>query len=98
MTPGMRSSTANYVSLAPGQQRPGRDAILPAVLEFREETEREFFNALTFGLDPGLASFKLAPTYTIYMATRYLTALVRYALHGVKGVAAAREHYFFDSA
>ena len=69
--PGMRSSTANYVSLAPGQQRPGRDAILPAVLEFREETEREFFNALTFGLDPGLASFKLAPTYTIYMATRF---------------------------
>ena len=69
--PGMRSSTANYVSLAPGQQRPGKDAILPAVLEFREETEREFFNALTFGLDPGLASFKLAPTYTIYMATRF---------------------------
>ena len=70
---GMRSSTANYVSLAAGgqpQQR-GKDAILPAVLEFREETEREFFNALTFGLDPGLVNFKLAPTYTIYMATRF---------------------------
>ena len=68
---GMRSSTANYVALGPGQQPRGKDAILPAVLEFREETEREFFNALTFGLEPGAVSFKLAPTYTIYMATRF---------------------------
>merc|ERR1719210_2304007 len=65
---GMRSSTANYVSQP--QQR-GKDAILPAVLEFREETEREFFHALTFGLQPAAVNFKLAPTYTIYMATRF---------------------------
>ena len=71
---------------------------MPAVLEFREETEEAFFNAITVSLDVNPVQFKLAPTYTIYMATRYLTALVRYALHGVKGVAAAREHYFFDSA
>ena len=49
----------------------GKDAILPAVLEFREETEDAFFNSLTVNLDPASCSFKLAPTYTIYMATRF---------------------------
>ena len=69
---GMRSSTANYVSVGgPGVQQRGKDAILPAVLEFREETGGEFFHALTFGLDPASVNFKLAPTYTIYMATRF---------------------------
>ena len=29
----------------------GRDNILPAVLEFREETEDAFFNNITIGLD-----------------------------------------------
>jgi len=69
---GMRSSTANYVPF-PGQLPVprGKDAILPAVLEFREETEATFFNALTIQLDPSGVTFKLAPTYTIYMATRF---------------------------
>ena len=49
----------------------GRDNILPAVLEFREETEDAFFNAITIGLDVNPVQFKLAPTYTIYMATRF---------------------------
>merc|ERR1719300_2251874 len=41
---GMRSSTAYYVSVGgPGVQQRGKDAILPAVLEFREETGGEFF-------------------------------------------------------
>merc|ERR1719336_1483427 len=62
---GMRSTSSNYVSFSAGQNR-GKDAILPAVLEFREETERGFFNALTFGLDPNSINFKLAPTYTHY--------------------------------
>ena len=54
------------------QQQPlGRDNILPAVLEFREETEEAFFNAITVSLDVNPVQFKLAPTYTIYMATRY---------------------------
>jgi len=69
---GMRSSTANYVPFpggAPAQR--GKDAILPAVLEFREDTEVTFFNALTLQLDPSGVNFKLAPTYTIYMATRF---------------------------
>ena len=53
------------------QQQPlGRDNILPAVLEFREETEEAFFNAITVSLDVNPVQFKLAPTYTIYMATR----------------------------
>jgi len=70
---GMRSSTANYVPF-PGGPAPaprGKDAILPAVLEFREDTEVTFFNALTLQLDPSGVNFKLAPTYTIYMATRF---------------------------
>jgi hypothetical protein len=83
----MRSSTANYVPYPPPnsnsstgslhhlhqlqQQQRGRDAILPAVLEFREDTESAFFNALTINLDPTNVNFKLAPTYTLYMATRY---------------------------
>ena len=70
--PGMRSSTANYAVYPPPQTAPrGQDAILPAVLEFREDTEEVFFDALTINLDPSMANFKLAPTYTIYMATRF---------------------------
>ena len=49
----------------------GRDNILPAVLEFREDTEDSFFSAITMGLDVNSVQFKLAPTYTIYMATRF---------------------------
>lgn len=41
------------------------------MLEFREDTEEVFFDGLTINLDPSMANFKLAPTYTIYMATRF---------------------------
>jgi len=68
--PGNRASTAQYPHQGGGQSR-GKDAILPAVLEFREDTEENFFNALTLGLEPGGVTFKLAPTYTLYMATRF---------------------------
>ena len=73
--PDMRNNS-NYVHYPPhthggGQLQRGKDAILPAVLEFREETEDAFFNSLTVNLDPASCSFKLAPTYTIYMATRF---------------------------
>jgi len=69
---GMRSSTANYVDYRAGNTAGrGKDAILPAVLEFREDTEVTFFNALTLQLEPSGVNFKLAPTYTIYMATRF---------------------------
>ncbi len=49
----------------------GKDNILPAVLEFREESEEAFFDSITVSLETGRVQFKLAPTYTIYMATRF---------------------------
>ena len=73
---------ANYVHYGPPgrmgaqtpmmQQQLGRDHILPAVLEFREETEETFFSEIIAGLDVNTVQFKLAPTYTLYMATRYM--------------------------
>ncbi|KAE8746978.1 hypothetical protein FOCC_FOCC006233, partial [Frankliniella occidentalis] len=49
----------------------GSDAILPAVLEFREETEEAFLHAIITDLDPNSVGLKLAPTYTLYLAARY---------------------------
>lgn len=75
--PNALSSQSNYVHYGPPRlnqsqnQIMGRDNILPAVLEFREETEEAFFNAITVSLDVSGVHFKLAPTYTIYMATRF---------------------------
>jgi len=73
------NNTNNYsffpaaVAPPPPQQAqvPGKDNILPAVLEFREESEEAFFNAITLSLDVARVQFRLAPTYTIYMATRF---------------------------
>jgi afadin len=49
----------------------GTDPILPAVLEFREETEEAFLHAVVTDLDPAVPHFKLAPTYTLYLVARY---------------------------
>ncbi|GLG95429.1 Putative actin filament-binding protein afadin [Gryllus bimaculatus] len=49
----------------------GNDPILPAVLEFREETEEAFLHAVVTDLDPSSPHFKLAPTYTLYLVARY---------------------------
>ncbi|KAJ9573633.1 hypothetical protein L9F63_008974, partial [Diploptera punctata] len=49
----------------------GTDPILPAVLEFREETEEAFLHTVITDLDPGSPHFKLAPTYTMYLVARY---------------------------
>nr|CAD7425833.1 unnamed protein product [Timema monikensis] len=49
----------------------GTDPILPAVLEFREETEEAFLHAVISDLDPQDPYFKLAPTYTLYLVARY---------------------------
>ena len=71
------SSHSNYVHYGPARLNQshshimGKDNILPAVLEFREETEEAFFNSITVSLDVNAVQFKLAPTYTIYMATRF---------------------------
>ena len=49
----------------------GQDPILPAVLEFREETRDALFDALIPSLEPAAVHFKLAPTYALYLAARY---------------------------
>ena len=75
--PEMTPSYGNYAHFGPGgprqnpQQPLGMANILPAVLEFREETEEAFFNSITANLEVNAVNFKLAPTYTIYMATRF---------------------------
>ena len=48
-----------------------QEEILPAVLEFSDETEHDFFSAIITQLDPTLINFKLAPAYILYMATRF---------------------------
>ncbi|XP_031778408.1 afadin isoform X10 [Nasonia vitripennis] len=54
------------------QQQPrGTDPILPAVLEFLEETEETFLHAVITDVEPSAPQFKLAPTYTLYLAARY---------------------------
>ena len=54
---------------SPSQEIP--EEILPAVLEFSDETEHDFFSAVITQLEPSLATFKLAPAYILYMATRF---------------------------
>ena len=49
----------------------GTDPILPAVLEFLEETEEAFLHAVITDVEPSAPQFKLAPTYTLYLAARY---------------------------
>ena len=52
-------------------QRSGSDAILPAVLEIREETEEALLNEIVTSLNPNVPSFKLAPAYCLYLMARY---------------------------
>lgn len=49
------------------------DPILPAVLEFREETRDNLLEALVGSLDTSAIHFKLAPTYALYLATRLVS-------------------------
>lgn len=51
--------------------RGGMDPILPAILELWEEGENAFLGKIISQLDPERVLFKLAPTYTLYMAIRY---------------------------
>ncbi|XP_056016214.1 afadin-like isoform X4 [Ostrea edulis] len=50
--------------------RQGSDA-LPAVLEFREDKEEHFFANIILDSATAGIQFKLAPTYTIYLAVRF---------------------------
>jgi afadin len=47
------------------------DDLLPASLEFREDAEDPFLNSIIRDVNGATVQFKLAPTYTLYMATRY---------------------------
>uniref|UniRef100_T1IU86 Afadin n=1 Tax=Strigamia maritima TaxID=126957 RepID=T1IU86_STRMM len=51
-------------------RRQGHDPILPAVLEFREDKEDSFLRSVITS-DSNIVQFKLAPTYTLYMAARF---------------------------
>ena len=47
-----------------------QEEILPAVLEFSDDTEEEFLSAVITHLEPTMTAFKLSPAYILYMATR----------------------------
>lgn len=55
----------------PPQQLKKCETILPAVLELWEETEEPFLNSIITNVDVNQVQFKLAPTYTLYLAVRY---------------------------
>ena len=40
------------------------------MLEFSDDTEEEFLASVITHLEPTVTSFKLAPAYILYMATR----------------------------
>lgn len=61
------SHTAASISSEPGGQEP----ILPAVLEFPEQHQEAFLQAVISELDVNSPNFKLAPVYTLYLCARY---------------------------
>ncbi|XP_052088291.1 afadin-like isoform X6 [Mytilus californianus] len=55
-----------------GRPPPSRqEDALPAVLEFREDKEDGFLRSVILEINSSGTQFKLAPTYTSYMAVRY---------------------------
>ncbi|XP_055616215.1 afadin isoform X7 [Toxorhynchites rutilus septentrionalis] len=61
------SHAAATMSSEPGGQEP----ILPAVLEFPEQHQDAFLQAVISELDVNSPNFKLAPVYTLYLCARY---------------------------
>ncbi|XP_038122622.1 afadin isoform X5 [Culex quinquefasciatus] len=61
------SHAAASISSEPGGQEP----ILPAVLEFPEQHQESFLQAVISELDVNSPNFKLAPVYTLYLCARY---------------------------
>ncbi|KAG5890253.1 hypothetical protein JTB14_030180 [Gonioctena quinquepunctata] len=49
----------------------GQDPILPAVLEFPEESQEQFLARVISHLDVTTPTFRLAPAYTLYLCARY---------------------------
>ncbi|XP_071137644.1 afadin-like isoform X5 [Mytilus edulis] len=70
-----RPPPANQVSprdMVDGRPPPSRqEDALPAVLEFREDKEDSFLRSVILEINSSGTQFKLAPTYTSYMAVRY---------------------------
>lgn len=60
------SHAAASISSEPGGQEP----ILPAVLEFPEQHQESFLQAVISELDVNSPNFKLAPVYTLYLCAR----------------------------
>ncbi|KAG5306546.1 AFAD protein, partial [Acromyrmex insinuator] len=71
-TASLSSSRDGNSRLSQYDRQPrGTDPILPAVLEFLEETEETFLHAVITDIEPSAPQFKLAPTYTLYLSARY---------------------------
>ena len=54
---------------------------LPSTLEVREDGEDAFVSAITTEVNGGVLQFKLAPTYTLYLALRLVLQLNRVIAH-----------------
>lgn len=54
-----------------GSQQASVNDLLPAVLEYQDNYEEEFVREV-FYANVEMFEFKLIPTYTIYMAARYI--------------------------
>ncbi|XP_063299514.1 afadin isoform X8 [Pelobates fuscus] len=54
------------------QDAPGPEHVLPASIEFRENSEDTFLSAIINYTNSSTVHFKLSPTYVLYMACRYV--------------------------
>ncbi|KAM4042099.1 afadin isoform 3-T3 [Anomaloglossus baeobatrachus] len=54
------------------QESHGSDHVLPASIEFRENSEDSFLSAIINYTNSSTVHFKLSPTYVLYMACRYV--------------------------
>lgn len=61
------------------------DHILPALIQVKEDVEDIFLNRVITHLDPNGTAFRLAPTYVLYMVSRYrASTLFHPELHAPK--------------
>ncbi|GAB1603000.1 afadin-like isoform X2 [Argonauta hians] len=71
----LRSAPPNAMPGSPARQpnSSGKvgDEVLPAALEFREDAQNQFLSDLILNVKCNVVQFKLAPTYTLYLAIRY---------------------------
>lgn len=70
----LHKNAPNHSPHSPGRHgaSSGRSAeVLPAALEFREEAEDQFLRQVILNTKCNTTQFKLAPTYTLYLAIRH---------------------------